>query len=222
MATDLARVSVEAAGGLAAHAALRGMRATGVTKIGEREVEFVLYSERPDRVRIETTNEGQTLVRAYDGVHAPWKQDGAGGVVRPLAGGEAKDFLMDADFDSPLFLPTRRSISLDYAGEGMNEGRPCQKLLAMVRFTDLLTLYVDDETHLLVRKDVTKRVRGQKVVVQTHFSDFAPNGGVMMPRRIRTVVGTKVLHETMIKKWAANPEVPKNFFAPPVAGWPLR
>ena len=222
MATDLARVSVEAAGGLAAHAALRGMRASGVTKVGEREVEFVLYSERPNRVRIETTSDGQTLVRAFDGVHAPWKRNGDNGEVRPLASGETKDFLMDADFDSPLFLPAHRNISLDYAGEAVNEGRPCQKLLAMVRFTDLLTLYVDDETHLLVRKDVSKRVRGQKVVVQTHFSDFEPIGGVKMPRRIRTVVGMTTLHETVIKKWEANPSVPKNFFAPPVADWPLQ
>lgn len=222
MAMDLARVSVEAAGGLAAHAALSGLRATGVTKVGDREVGFVLYSERPDRVRIETTSEGRTLVRAFDGVHAPWKKDGADGAVRALSVAETKDFLMDADFDNPLYLPQRRNISLDYAGEGVNEGRPCQKLLAMVRFTDLLTLYVDDETHLLVRKDVTKRVRGKKVVVETHFSDFAPVGGVLMPRRIRTVVGEVTLHETRIIKWVANPELAEGFFSPPTADWPLR
>lgn len=222
MATDLARVSVEAAGGLSAHAALRGLRAEGVTKVGDREVAFVLYSERPDRVRIETTSDGQTLVRAYDGVHVPWKRNGADGEPRALKGVELKDFLMDADFDSPLFLPAHRKISLDYAGEVTNEGRPCQKLLAMVRFTDLLTLYLDDETHLLVRKDVTKRVRGQSVVVETHFSDFAPLNKVLMPRRIRTVVGKATLHETVIQKWTANPEFPKNFFSPPAADWPLQ
>lgn len=220
LAADLARVSVEASGGLSAHAALRGLRATGVTRVGAREVAFTLYSERPDRVRIETTSEGRTLVRAYDGVHAPWKKDDLLAPPRQLAATEVRDFLIDADFDSPLYMPERRNISLDYAGESMSEGRKCQKLLAVVRFTDALTLYVDDETHLLVRRDITKRVRGRQVVVETHFSDFSPVSGVLMPRRIRTVVEGRELHETKIGSWTANPELPEGFFAPPVADWP--
>jgi hypothetical protein len=220
LADDVAQVSIEAAGGAKAHAALRSFKAEGVTVLGGKEVEFILYAARPRSVRIETLGEKTSLVRAYDGVHAPWKKDDPTKPPRRLGRQEEHDFLLESDFDQPLFDYEARKISLDYAGEAQVDGRPCLKLLATVRFADVMTLYIDDETHLLVRRDREERRGGKTIRLETHYSDFKKVAGVRLPRRIRTLADGVLLHETRIKDYDANPDLPADFFRPPVRDWP--
>lgn len=219
MAADLARISVEAAGGTEAHAALKSFRAAGVTKVGEKEIAFMLYAARPRSVRIETVGEKGSLVRSFDGVRAPWKKDDPAAPPRRLGRAEELDFILDADFDNPLYDYQARKISLDDAGTVEIEGRVCHKLLATVRFTELVTLYIDAETMLLVRRDVRQSVR-RAAVLETYYSDFVEVGGVRLPKRIRTQVDGHVLYETLIEEYWANPPLPADFFAPPAKDWP--
>lgn len=222
MAADLASVAIEAAGGRAAHAGLRGLRATGVTRVGETEVKFILHAERPRRLRIETLGEKRSLVRAFDGVRAPWMQAGAGTQPLRMGAAEERDFVREADFDSPLYEHTQRGIGLDYAGESELDGRPVQKLLATLDFTEMVTLFLDDETHLLTRRETTRTMHGRAVVVRTDFSDYRECRGVQLPRRIRTSVNGKLVSETTITQLQPNPKLPADFFAPPVSDWPIR
>lgn len=219
-AADLARVGVEAAGGAAAHEALRGIRATGVTRVGEREAGFVLHAERPNRLRVESVGEKGSLVRGCDGVHAPWRLDDPARGPRRLGPAEERDFLLDAEFDSPLFAPERRGVSLDHAGSEVVEGRRHHKLLAMLRRGELVLLYLDEETNLLTLRAQTKRVRGREVVVETHYEDFRPVAGVLLPHVIRTMVEGRVITEARIEKIEPNPELPADLFAPPAPEWP--
>ncbi len=220
MAADLAAVSVEAAGGWPAHAALRSFRATGVTKVGETEVPFILHAARPSSVRIETLGEKGSLVRAYDGVHAPWKKSSPLEPPRRLSRAEERDFILDADFDQPLYNYEARKISLDYAGEEASGGHVYQKILATIRFTDLVMLFIDAETHLVARRDLVKRGPADKTVVRTFYGDYRPVAGVLLPHVIRTEVRGEVVHETRIEAYDANPSLPEDFFSPPVADWP--
>jgi len=221
LADDIAQVSVEATGGTQAHSALNSFRAQGVTRVGETEVEFILYAARPRGVRIETLGEKTSLVRAYDGVHAPWKIDNPARPPRRLGRQEERDFILEADFDQPLFDYKARKISLDYGGECLVEGRSCLKLLATVHFTDVMTLYIDCASHLLVRRDREEQREGKTVVLETHYSDFKKIAGVRLPRRIRTLADGRLLHETQIKDYEANPDLPADFFSPPNSAWPL-
>jgi hypothetical protein len=72
----------------------------------------------------------------------------------------------------------------------------------------------------VVRRDQAKKIRGKEVVIETHYSEFKPLKGVMLPRRIRTIFQGTVLNDTKITDIEANPKLPKNFFSPPVPGWP--
>ncbi len=220
LAADLARVSVEAAGGAAAHESLRGLRAVGVTRVGEREASFILYAERPARLLVESLGPNGSLVRGGDGIHAPWKKDDPLSPPRRLGREEEREFLFDADFDQPLHDFARRGISLDFAGDAVVDGRRVQKLLAVVRFTQVVTLYIDEDTRLLVRRDQTRRVQGRETVLETHYSDFRPVAGVLLPWRVKTVADGRVLTETLIETMDANPSLPPGFFAPPADDWP--
>lgn len=223
LAADLARVSVEAAGGAKAHEALRSFRAVGTTRVGEQEVSFILHAARPDRLRVEVLGDKGNLVRAFDGVHAPWKRSGLLGPPERLAPGEELEFLRETDYEQPLHEWERRGVGLDYAGEAVVDGRVCQKLLAVLGHTRTVTLYVDDETHLVTRRDERRRLRGgREIVVETHFSDFRETAGVLLPRRVRTIADGKLADDTRIEAINPNPDLPGDFFSPPAPDWPKR
>lgn len=216
LAGDVARIAVEMAGGEAAHEKLRALRATGVTRVGDVEAPFILYTERPDRVRIETVGERGSLVRAYDGVLAPWKKADALAGPQRLGAAEQRQFIREAEFDSPLYQAVKRGVSLDYAGRAMVDGVLTHRLLATMRGGDLATLYVDPTTYLLVRRDV----RAGSMTVELHYGDYRPVAGVLLPWRVRAVAEGRVLHETVIEDYAANPDLPAGFFSPPAVDWP--
>jgi hypothetical protein len=223
LAADIARVSVEAAGGAKAHAALRSFRAVGTTRVGDQEVSFVLHAARPDRLRIETLGDKGNLIRAFDGVHAPWKRVGLLEPPKRLGEAEEREFLRETDYEQPLYDWERRGVSLDFAGEAVVDGRPCQKLLAVFKHTQPVTLYVDDETHLVIRRDETRRLKGGRaIVIETRFGEFRETAGVMLPRRVRTIIDGKLNDETRIEAINPNPSLPADFFRPPAPDWPKR
>jgi hypothetical protein len=219
---DIARVHLEAAGGREAHAALRSLRATGITRIGGQELPFILCAARPRSVRIETLGENGTLVRVFDGVHAPWQKRDLAGAPTRLAQDAEDDFTAEAEFDPLLFDTKSRGIELEVAGTAEVDGRPCLRLLATLRLIEAYTLYLDEETMLMVRRD-QRKVRAESIsVVETYYSDFRRVAGVMLPFRIRVQAGGKVISETEIAELIANPATPPDFFTPPVGNWPRR
>ncbi len=220
LAADLARIATEATGGTQAMTALASWRAVGETRIGERSVPFILHVARPRSVRIETVGEAGSLVRAFDGVHVPWKKADALKPPMRLGREEERLFVQEAEFDSPLYDYQTRRISLDYAGETMIGGTTYQSLLATLNYSEVSTLYLDDETHLLTRREVRRKLAGQEVRMVTIYSDFRAVAGVLLPHRIRVESEGRMLHESVIESYVANPELPKDFFSPPVAEWP--
>lgn len=222
LAADVARIALEMAGGAEAHERLAGLRATGVTRVGEVEAPFILYTARPDRLRVETLGESGSLVRAYDGEHAPWKKDDALKLPRRLGREEELQFMRDAVFDQPYFKPAERGVSLDYAGRVESGGVIMHRLLATRSGGELEALFIDAASHRLVRRDVRAASVAGERVVELHYADFREVAGVLLPGRIRAVADGRVLHETVITDYVANPTLPPGFFAPPVADWPKR
>lgn len=214
-AADLARVHVEAMGGREAIEALSAMKVTGSTRIADQELPFFLWVRRPNYVRIETVRDEVRLVRAFNGRQPPWRRDSADGPVLRLAPAEERDFVADSAFDNMLFDYANRGISLDYSGFVDLNGRRHHRLLATRNFTEQFWLYIDLSNFQLARRDAIRRARGREVVVETHYFDFKPVQGVMLPHRVQTKVAGELLHETVIDEIVPNPFIPPGFFDPP-------
>jgi len=100
--------------------------------------------------------------------------------------GEAKDFTDNADFDGPLVNFAEKGYSVDYAGEEPIDGKKSFKLLLMNKSDNIFFLWVDAETHEIVKRTVYRAFNGQRVGVDTRFKDFRAVGGVLQPFRIET------------------------------------
>lgn len=219
LADDLARIATEASGGAKAIQSLASWRAVGETRIGERSIPFILYVARPRSVRIETVGEMGSLVRAFDGVHVPWKKTAALKPPLRLGPEEERLFVQEAEFDPPFFNYRARRISLDYAGETVISGRNFQTILATLNFSEVTKLYLDDKTHLLILREVLRKQEGREVRMVTLYSDYRSVAGVFLPHRIRVEAEGRLMHETVIESYDANPEIPEGFFSPPVDNW---
>jgi hypothetical protein len=212
----IARIHVEAIGGLMRINLLNTLEATGRVDIDGREMRFRLLAERPNRLRMETTVAGRRLVQGTDGVEAPWQYAaGETGGVSRLGGQTARDFAADAEFDDPLVDYAARGYVLDYAGETTIDGRKQFKLLVTRRLVDSYFLLVDAETYFITRRVTTQVRGGLETVRESVYEDFRPVGGVIMPHRIIVNIDGRRLHETVMETVTPNVRVPPGSFAPP-------
>lgn len=212
-AQDLVRIHVEMSGGRDAVAALKSIKAKGVTRTEQGELMFLMWAERPNRIRTEVTSGERTIAQGWDGEGEPWTADSKTRritLLRGLAGDELK---LDAEFDNPLLAAAAgRPVSLDYAGDAESDGRMLIKLIAVQNFTTNSFVYIDPATYMMVRRDIPRRRDGKVFTVRTDYADFKPVGGVMLPHKMTVSVDGKRLNETEIKSIEANPEISESLF----------
>lgn len=174
-------------------------------------------AQRPDRLRVESFTPVRPALQVYDGETPPWTShsETKGGHPQPMAEGDAREFIINADFDVPLVNFAAKGFSVDYAGEEPIDGRPAYKLLVMNRRDHLFFLWVDKQTAEIVKRTIYRMGNSQRVAVDTLFKDFRPVGGVMQPHHIETMVNGRLLHVAVIDRMEAYPAVAPGRFARP-------
>lgn len=215
---DLLAIHLEAMGGKARIDALVSLRAAGLVYAGGKVVRFTMTAARPAKVRLETVRDGRTLVQATDGAEAPWEFDS--GVIpakhRTMSDTVARTFLADAEFDDPLVGGASRGYVFDFAGELTVEGRKLLRVLVTHKMIETFSLLVDDETFLITKR-VEQRTTtgGRKLQVVTHYEDFRPVVGVLLPHKITVSVDGNISQQTRIDRIDANPAVGADVFSRP-------
>lgn len=203
-------------------AKLHAYRAEGRTFIGDKEVPFTMWAQRPDRLRIESSTPSRRLVQVYDGVHPPWTSHSEveGGAAQLMTGSEAREFIANADFDDPLVDFEAKKYTVDYAGEDEVEGRAAHKLLVMSKSDDICFLWVDNETNEIVRRMTYRIVQEQRAVIDTYFKDFRPVAGVMFPHKVEARTNGRAIYTTLIDKMEPNPKKMRADLFEHPGGWP--
>ena len=222
-ALDLARIHVEAIGGRGRIEKLTALRATGQAMAAGRQVRFTMLAARPNKVRLETEAGGRTLVQGYDGESPPWEFDTGTWPpqYRAMAEANAKLFAADAEFDDPLIAGAAGGYALDYAGEVTVDGKKLLRLLVTRRLSETFSLYLDEETYFIVMK-VESRVTagGRRTPVVTHYHDFRPVEGVLLPHQISISFDGKLTQQTRIARIDGNPTLAADAFSRPAGANP--
>jgi hypothetical protein len=222
-AEELAQVHVEAIGGMKRIEALKALRATGHVMGGSGQVRFTMLAARPACVRIETDRLGRTLVQGSDGVEPAWEFDTGTWPpkYREMNASVARTFVADAEFDDPLVAQKARGYTLDYAGEMVVEGRKLHRILVTRKLMDTFSVLLDDETFLIVmRVEQRETAGGRRMHVVTHYADFRPVAGVLLPHTITVTVEGSAKHQTKIGSIEANPSIEEGSFSRPKVAVP--
>ncbi len=221
---DLIRIHVEAVGGEARLAKLKSLRATGTAVAAGKQVRFVMLAARPNKVRVETELGARTLVQGYDGDEAPWEYDTGTWPpqYRAMVDANAKVFVADAEFDDPLIGGAARGYTFDYAGEVEANGRKLIRILVTRKLTDTFSVFLDDQTFFVVmRVEQRTTAGGQTAAIVTHYEDFRPVDGVLLPHRITLARDGRMTQQTRITRIDANPEIEAGTFSRPKVSAPL-
>src|SRR4051812_25622088 len=220
---DLARIHVEAIGGKQRITALRAMRVTGHVDANGKQVQFTLTAARPAKVRLETQSGARSLVQGFDGVEPAWEFDTRAWPpqYRSMSDSSAKTFVADAEFDDPLVAGEARGYVFDYAGEVDANGRKLLRVLVTRKLTDTYSLLLDDDTYFIVmRVEQRTTAGGRKMQVVTHYEDFRPVDGVLLPHQIIVAVDGQATQRTTIDKIEPNPRLKDEIFSRPKVALP--
>lgn len=216
VARDIARIHVEALGGMERLARLESLRAGGETVVGGQTMDFQMWARRPNAVRLEVGARNLMLIQAWDGQGSPWMQAGEESPAREMPAVMADAFRAEAEFDDPLYRPEERGYVLDYAGEDEVGGRPVVKLIATRSASDQSVLYLAADTYFIVRQDrVRLRPDGSRSETQVFYADFRPVAGVIFPHKVITWAGDQMVSETSLHWMEPNPPVEDSQFSLP-------
>jgi hypothetical protein len=212
-AQDLVRIHLEVSGGKDNVTALKAFKAKGVTRTDQGELRFLMWAERPNRIRTEVTSGSRTIAQGWAGQGEPWTADTQTRRISLLRGVAADEFKLDAEFDNPLLASAMgRKVSLDYAGNVVLDGRELIKLVVVQNFTVTSYAYLDPVSYMMVRRDIQRRRESGSVVVRTDYADFKAVAGVQLPHRMTVSVDGRRLNETVIEQIEPNPKVSDSLF----------
>jgi hypothetical protein len=167
--------------------ALRSVRETGTVAASDGRVARVVREiQRPGLFRLEFTYQGTTSVFAHDG-KAGWQIAPLQGQFEPRAMPPEADAAGGADqrdIEGPLVDWKKKGHAVELAGRESIAGAETDKLKVVLQDGVVRYDYVDVASHMVVRSDVSRLVRGHRVELQSTFSDFRKVSGIVFPHLI--------------------------------------
>lgn len=179
---------VEARGGQERLESIQTLRMSGRAIAGPALQALVTREVRtPGRIRTEFAFQGVTAVYACDGSKC-WYVAPLSGVFEAELMSEADTSLAieQADILGPLFNWKAKEHSVELLGQETIDGRETFKLKVTLRGGGVQTDYLDAQTALLVRREMTRTIGDQTLDLDTTFSDFRNVGGVVFPHSIKS------------------------------------
>jgi hypothetical protein len=134
---------------------------------------------------MELSVEGMTGLQAFDGTRA-WGIPPGGSKPEALPEEMARDLESRADIEGPLLDHEAKGHALELVGRESVDGRDAWRLKLTYRTGEVEHVWLDAQSHLELRAEARRVVRGSAVELETRFSDYREAGGVLWPYRIES------------------------------------
>ena len=216
---EIIDANLAARGGKDRLQALRSIRQTGtITASDGRVARIVREIQRPGLFRLEFTYQGTTSVFAHDG-KAGWQIAPLQGQFEPQAMPPEADAAGGADqrdIEGPLVDWRKKGHVVELAGRESIAGAEVDKLKVVLRDGVVRYDYVDAASHMVVRSDVSRLIRGHRVELQTTFSDFRQVSGIVFPHHLEIQVKDRPqILKIAVEQIELNPQLdPASFLMP--------
>jgi hypothetical protein len=217
-ADELVSKNIQAKGGLDKIRAIKSVRIQGkLSGGGGFTAATTQENQRPNLLRETFSLQGMTAIQAYDGATG-WQIQPFGGHKDPELMGEddLRDLLLDADFDGPLVDYKEKGNTVEYLGHDVVDGDDALRLKVTQKNGDIIYYYLDPDTSLEIRKEVTEFIRGSVRESVVEYGSYKPVAGVMYPFSISQ--GSKAnpaAQTTTIERIEVNMPIASTDFAVP-------
>lgn len=219
-AEELVNKNIAAKGGMDKIKAVKTWRMTGKLIGNGLTATTGQENIRPNLVRETFSLQGMTAVQAYDG--------STGWQVRPFSGrkdpelmgeDDARDLVIDSDFDGPLVDYKDKGNTVEYLGHDMVDGDDALRLKVTLRNGDIIYYYLDPDTYLEIRKETQEFIRGSVRESVSDLGSYKAIAGVMYPFSIAS--GPKndptSWQTVTIEKIEVNAPIERSAFAVPAS-----
>jgi outer membrane lipoprotein-sorting protein len=194
---EIVAKNIQAKGGAEKLKSVQSMRLTGHLSARGGEAPFTVWSKRPNLARQETTLQGTSMVRGFDGTTA-WIM--AGTQAQEVVGPEAASTKEQAEFDSPLLDYKAKGNRIEFVGSETRQGATVYHLKLTTKSGQVQQYYLDAQTGLERETSVTLDQGGQQMVVVSDLSDFRDVNGLTIPFAIKQSVNGTLLSQLTIEK----------------------
>lgn len=172
----------EAIGGLDAWSSVSTAKFVGTLSAPNGfEAPFTMMFKTPDKSRLEFTFQGMTGVQAVDG-NLAWQIMPFMGKTEPepMPEEQARLMIEQTDFDGPLVNWQEDGHKVEYEGIDDIEGTETHKLKVTLANGDVRYYFLDSDAFLPIMVTAKVTLQGQKVDMQTTYSDYKEVGGLML------------------------------------------
>jgi len=213
---EIVAKNVQARGGMDKLKAIHSLEFA--VKMNQQGLEFPgkMDMKRPDKIRMDMTIQGKTLVQAYDGKTAWMIMPFMGSTdPQPMSADEAKEVIEQADFDGPMVDYKSKGNTVELIGQDDVEGSPAYKLKVTLKNGDISYIYIDTDTGLEVKETAKRKQQGSEVEVDSFLSNYQPVDGVLFPYSVENKVQGKTMGHFTIDSVKTNVPIDDAVFAMP-------
>jgi outer membrane lipoprotein-sorting protein len=175
-----------------------------------------VLAKRPNLMLQEMKMQDRRVVTAFDGQQA-WAINPMIGSSAQLVQGVQADLIRDqAQFDGPLAYAKQRGDKMEVVGKEQIEGAPAWKL-TITHGDKTTTVYLDEKTALERKVSASVSQGGTQLLVESLISDYQPVDGIMVPRKVQTLVGGQTQATVTIDKVEFNVPIEDTEFKMPAS-----
>lgn len=170
-----------------------------------------IIQKRPNKYRFDVHLDEGRITQAYDGMFGWTFNPFDGQDTVQLEGPALAQIRESADFDGILHSYRSKGFTIELAGKSRVGALDTYKVQIRKPNGEVMNLYLDAKTFLIVKSDVGLIVNGLPYVAESQFGDFRKVGGMILPYFIQTRNGALVT-EIQIDTIRLNEPMEEYFF----------
>ena len=175
--------------------ALKTIKITGNMSMMGMQMPMTMWMKNPSKIKTVTSFNGQEMIQVFDGVK--------GYMVNPMTGStapvemtseEIKQIMRTNMFQNYLALYLKKG-QLSAAGEEKVNDKPAFKLKATLEGGDIIDLFIEKSSYLMVKVSTMVTANGMTMTVNTFPSEYTETNGFIVP--MKTTVSAQAMQIVM-------------------------
>jgi outer membrane lipoprotein-sorting protein len=220
-ADEIVTKVLAARGGVSRIKAVHSQRISGTINFGAgADGPFLVELERPGKMHIEVTVQGQTLVRSYDGKSSGWILNPftENKAVQPMSAEDISNISDESDFDGPLVDYKKKGNLIALVGKEDVDGKPAYRLKLTNKKGEMRSYLFDAESFRLIKWEGTRKIGDKNVPWESVFHDYREVDGLQFAFEIDSQApGTGQAQKIIADKIEVNPQIDESHFGKPAA-----
>ena len=195
---------------------VKSMKSTGKTIAQGMELDFEIYTQRPEKFRLEVDIQGSKMIQAYDGEKgwfvAPWT-----GSLDPIeiSGVQLKSMKLQADMDGMLYNYEKKELATELMGKEDLEGTEVYKIKQTDKEGDVYFHFIDAENYVLLKTSSKVKMGESEIESETFYSNYKEFEGMMMAHSFESKTNGQTMSQINIETVELNPEIDEAIFTMP-------